>query len=155
MFGAAAFGLMPDVVALVPVSIWAAGSESLMGAIRAYVFAQPGTEPAMPPWALLLEHNIHCSAHSLLVLGLVSLFSLWKRRWLLVPLGGWWLHLALDVPTHSREYYAVTIFYPLSEWSFDGIAWTTPEVLAGNYLALAITYGCLFATRSRGIERDA
>lgn len=155
MVGAAAFALMPDVVALAPVSIWAVGSESAMGAIRAYVFAQPGTEPVMAPWARLLEHVIHCSAHSLLVLGLVSLFSFWKCRWLLVPLGGWWLHLALDVPTHSKEYYAVTILYPLSEWSFDGIAWTKPEVLWGNYLALAMTYGWLFATRSRGIGRDA
>ena len=147
--GAAAFGLMPDLVALAPVSIWALGSESASGAIRAYIFAQPGSEPVMAPWAHWLEHNIHCSAHRVLVLGLVTLLSFWKFRWWLVPLMGWWLHLALDVPTHSREYYAVTIFYPLTEWSFDGIAWTHPAVIGANYVALAVAYGWLFATRAR------
>lgn len=146
--GAAGFGLAPDLVSLVPVSIWAIGSDSTIEAVRAYVFAVPGTEPAMAPWAHILEHNIHCSAHSLIVLGLVTLISFWKVRWLLVPLVGWGLHLALDVPTHSSEYYAVTIFYPLTEWSFDGIAWTHPAVLGTNYVALALTYAWLFVTRA-------
>ena len=149
VIGAAALGLMPDLVALVPVSVWAIGSESAMDAIRAYIFAQPGTEPVMAPWAHLLEHHIHCSAHSVLVLGLMTLVGFWRVRWLVVPLAGWWLHVALDVPTHSSEYYAVTIFYPFSGWSFDGIAWTHPWVLGGNYLGLAAAYAWLFATRRR------
>jgi hypothetical protein len=146
---ATAFGLMPDLVALVPVSVWAIGSHSAADAVRAYIFAQPGTEPVMAPWAHLLEHNIHCSAHSVLVLGLITLLSFWKFRWLLVPLIGWWLHVALDIPTHSREYYAVTVFYPISNWSFDGLAWTHPGVLVANYLALAVAYAWLFAMRPR------
>lgn len=147
--GAAAFGVMPDLVALAPVSIWALGTDSVSGAMRAYVLARPGTEPVMAPWAHLLEHNIHCSAHSVIVLGFITLLSFWKFRWWLVPLAGWWLHLSLDVPTHSREYYGVTIFYPLTEWSFDGIAWTHPVVLGANYVALALLYGWLFVTRAR------
>ena len=103
----------------------------------------------MAPWAHLLEHNLHCSAHSVLVLGLVTLVSAWRFRWFLVPLAGWWLHLALDVPTHSRDYYAVPVLYPLSEWSFDGIAWTHPAVLGLNYMGLALAYAWLFATRPR------
>jgi hypothetical protein len=153
--GAAAFGLMPDLVALIPVSVWAIGSESATEAIRAYIFAQPGTEPVMAPWAQLLEHNIHCSAHSVVVLALITLLSFWKFRRLLIPLAGWWLHVVLDIPTHSREYYAVTIFYPISTWSFDGIAWTDPGVLVTNYMALAVTYAWLFATRPRGIRKPA
>ena len=148
--GAAAFGLMPDLVALAPVSIWAIGAESSVDAVRAYIFAMPGTEPIMAPWAHMLEHHIHCSAHSLIVLGVVTLLSFWKFRWLRVPLVGWWLHIALDVPTHSQEYYAVTIFYPFTQWSFDGIAWTHPAVLGFNYFALAMVYGWLFLTRRRG-----
>ena len=150
VLGASAFGLMPDLVALAPVSIWAIGAESSVDAVRAYIFATPGTEPAMAPWAHMLEHRIHCSAHSLIVLSLVTLLSFWKFRWLLVPLMGWWLHIALDVPTHSQEYYAVTLFYPLTRWSFDGVAWTHPAVLGLNYVALGIVYGWLFLTRHRG-----
>ena len=134
-------------------TVWAIGSESATGAIRAYILAQPGTEPVMAPWAHVLEHHIHCSAHSLLVLGAVTLLSFWKFRWFLVPLAGWWLHLALDLPTHSRDYYAVTVLYPFSDWAFDGIAWTHPEVWGLNYLALAVAYAWLFATSRRGALR--
>lgn len=147
--GTAAFGLMPDLMALVPVSIWAVGSESSIDAIRAYVFARPGSEPVMAPWAHILEHHIHCSAHSIIILSLITLLSFWRVRWMLVPLTGWWVHLALDVPTHSSEYYAVTVFYPLTEWSFDGIAWTHPAVLGMNYAALTLVYTWLFLTRKR------
>ena len=140
---------MPDLVALVPVIAWTLTSSSTFDAVVAYVTATPGREPAMAAWARLAEHHIHCSAHSVVVL-ILATAACW--RWLprVAPaLLGWWMHLLLDVPTHSREYYAVTVFYPLTEWSFDGIAWTTPWVLAVNYAALAAAYLALFATRKR------
>jgi hypothetical protein len=140
---------MPDLVALLPVTGWAVSSSKPLDSILAYVMALPGKEPEMDVWARLAEHHIHCSAHSLIVLSLVTL-ACW--RWLprvLPALLGWWLHLLLDIPTHSREYYAVTILYPFTEWSFDGIAWTTPWVLAVNYFALLIAYATLYAKRAR------
>jgi hypothetical protein len=147
--GAAAFGAMPDLVAVVPVAAWATSAPSFLDAVVAYVMAVPGREPAMPEWARLAEHHLHCSAHSLVVLALVTLAFAGLLRGLLPSLLGWWMHILLDIPTHSEDYYAVTVFYPFTQWSFDGVAWTAPAVLAANYAALVAAYGGLYLTRRR------
>ena len=58
------------------------------------------------------------------------LHSLW------IPLLGWWTHIVIDVFTHSADYYAVPVLYPITERGFDGIAWNTPWMLALNCAAL-------------------
>ena len=146
---AMAFGAAPDLVGLLPVTAWAIGTASPSTAIREYVAAIPGTEPSMAPWARLAEHHLHCAAHSVLVAGLAALLAWRWRPRLLRGFTGWWLHLGLDVPTHSEAFYAVTLFYPLTEWSFDGIAWTTPWLLGANWVALALTYAVLLRPRPR------
>lgn len=150
--GAVALGALPDLVALVPVIAWAIISSASFDAVVAYLTATPGTEPEMAAWARMAEH-VHCSAHSVVVLAVATIAC---RRWLpavLPAMLGWWMHLLLDIPTHSEEYYAVTLFYPFTRWSFDGIAWTTPWVLAVNYAALLAAYAALFTTRHSWQER--
>lgn len=51
------------------------------------------------------------------------------------------------MPTPSSINYAVTLFYPLSEWQFDGVAWTTPSIVAANWALLAATGAALWLTR--------
>ena len=51
--------------------------------------------------------------------GLVSLLA----RRPVIGMLGWLLHILIDVPTHSKAYYATKIFWPLSDWGFDGIPW--------------------------------
>ena len=149
---AAAFGAMPDLVGLLPVTAWAVGSPDALDAIGRYVAAVPGSEPDMAPWARHAEHVMHCSAHSLIVLALFALVAWRYGSAMRAALLGWALHIALDVPTHSSAYYAVTLFYPISEWRFDGVAWTTPAVLAVNWVLLAATGAALWLSRL-GIDR--
>ena len=150
---ATAFGAMPDVVALLPVSLWASGSTEPWESMVAYVTATPGKEPDLAPWAQVAEHVLHCSAHSVVVLAVFALIA-WRFQPALRSAAlGWGLHLALDVPTHSESYYAVTLFYPFSEWHIDGIAWTTPAVLGLNWILLAATCATLWFTRERSPRR--
>jgi len=150
--GAAALGAMPDLVGMLPVTAWAAGSPSPLDSVLGYVWATPGQEPPMTAWARLAEHHLHCGAHSLVILALATMACAALLRPMLPALLGWWMHVLLDIPTHSEEYYAVTIFYPFTEWSVDGIAWTTPWVLATNWLLLAATYAALWRFRPRGLS---
>ena len=76
--------------------------------------------------------------HSLIIVAAVSALAWWLWPMLLYPLLGWWLHIATDIPTHSADYYAVPVLYPITYRGFDGIAWNTPGFVALNYLALAI-----------------
>lgn len=149
VFGAMAFGAAPDLVGAVPVLASVASGPEPLHVLYRYAMAVPGTEPILAGWARLLEHHFHCSAHSLVILIVCTVLALRFARAIAPSLLGWWLHLLLDIPTHSEEYYAVTLFYPFTEWSFDGIAWTDPAVLATNYALLAAAGISLWLTRKR------
>lgn len=146
--GAVAFAVVPDIVPLLPVAVWAAGQGDT-GVVLDFVKAMPGREPPMPGVVTALSHHFHCIAHSALIAAAVALAA-WRllgRLW--IPLVGWWAHIALDIPTHSDDYYAVPFLYPLTYWGFDGVPWTTPWVLALNFAALAATWTWLWRRRRR------
>ena len=144
-----ALGAAPDIGHLIPVLGWSLTQSEPAAVLHQYIAATPGTEPPMPWLVRELSHHLHCLFHSIVVLSLLTLLvSRIRPGWTWI-LAGWWLHVVLDIPTHSSEYYGVPILYPFSEWSFDGVAWTTPWVLATNAAALAATYASLYATRRR------
>ena len=144
-----ALGIAPDVGQLMPVLAWSLTQPAPLDTVASFVAATPGLEPRLPGTVVALSHHLHCLAHSLPVL-LVATLAAWRwMRWWLVPLIGWWLHVLLDIPTHSSDYYAVPFLYPFSDYGVDGIAWTTPWVLIVDYAALALMYGWLFAPRLR------
>jgi hypothetical protein len=79
-------------------------------------------------------------SHSLLVFGAVyALVSLIARRPVIGMLG-WMVHILIDIPTHSFDYYATKVFWPLSNWGVDGLPWWTPWFWVTTYAALAVVY---------------
>ena len=136
-------GAAPDIVQMLPVVAASAGEGNPLRFLYVHVTALPGSEPVMPAWAHAASHHLHCALHSVVIAALATIVvRVAKPAWLPALLG-WWLHIALDVPTHSADYYPVPIFYPLSYWGVKGIAWTEPAVLAVNFAALAIAYAGL------------
>jgi hypothetical protein len=143
-----AMGAVPDLMMLVPVIAWSAFQPEPLGLLHRYVTATPGIEPLLPPVVAALSHHLHCIMHSAIIAAVIGLIAWWKRPALVLPMVGWWLHIALDIPTHSSDYYAVPFLYPLTYWGVNGIPWTTPWLLALNYLAIAGVYTLLFKARS-------
>jgi LexA-binding, inner membrane-associated putative hydrolase len=154
-FGATiAIGAMPDVVSFIPALAWGVREPHPFAAMCASIVATPGGEP-LPAAINTLSHNLHCVTHSVVIAALVTLV-VWRARPAWIPvLVGWWLHIAMDIPTHSTDYYAVPIFYPLSDWGFNGVPWTTPWIMALNYAALAVVFIGLFVSGSEGHSRRA
>ena len=144
---AVALGALPDIAQLLPVAAWglATGDASVIGL---FAMATPGNEPQIPASVRMASHHLHCSLHSVPIAAAVGAAVWYIRRALWIPLIGWWLHIALDIPTHSREYYAVPLLYPFTYWGFDGIPWTNSWILGLNYTALAATYGWLWRGRA-------
>lgn len=137
----------PDVVHFLPVGWWALAGEGTVAALKAYAVALPGEEPLMPPLVEALAHHLHCTMHSALVVGAVTLLVwLVTRSWWL-PLLGWWLHVVLDVFTHSADFFPSPVLYPLTYRGFDGLAWNVPWFLALNYAALGLTWWWLLRGR--------
>lgn len=132
--------MLPDVLHLVPVALWAFLGDGDVGQLLAYIVATPGFEPVLPPWLEMWSHHLHCTMHSVIIAGAatVILWSWWGLVWL--PLTGWWLHIVIDVFTHSSEFYPVPVFYPITYQGFDGIAWNTPWFMVVNYSALVLIW---------------
>jgi hypothetical protein len=148
---AAAVGLaaLPDILQFLPVLAWVLAADGTWSALAAHAGALPGKEPAMPPLVAVLSHHLHCIMHSAIVAGAVTVLVAAGLRRFWIPLVGWWSHIAIDVATHSADFYAVPVLYPLTYRGLDGIAWNEPWFLALTYAALALVWAGILLTRSR------
>jgi hypothetical protein len=144
-----ALAVLPDIVQLVPLLPWVTSGDGSYAALRDFVIATPGAEPGLPPPVALLSHHLHCTLHSAVLATALTLllWGLLRRFW--IPLAGWWSHIVIDFFTHSRDFYAVPVLYPFSDWGFDGLAWNTPWFLALNYTVLITCIAALALTRRR------
>ena len=140
--------VLPDLGHMLPVTGWALLTSSSVDWWQ-YAIALPGQEPAMPESVRLWAHHLHCVMHSALS-ALVVTALVWRLRgafwW---PLLGWWLHIVIDVFTHSAEFFPSPALYPITYWGFDGVAWNRPGFLIGNYVALALAWLVLFRLSRR------
>lgn len=147
----AALGLaaLPDVLHLLPIAAWWLFADGSFADLLGYAVAIPGQEPGIPPLVQLWSHNLHCVMHSAPIAALVTVAVWAARRAFWIALLGWWSHIAIDVFTHSADYYAVPVLYPFTERGFDGIAWITPWFMVLNYVALSAVGAWLLMTRRR------
>ena len=49
----------------------------------------------------------------------------------------WYSNILLDIPTHTLQFFPTPVFYPLSDYGFDGTRWSNPIILVPNVLLLA------------------
>ncbi len=140
---------LPDVAHLLPIVAWWVFGKGGWDAVLSYAVALPGQEPELPAMVNFLSHHLHCVMHSAVVAGVVTLLLWAVRRSLWIPLLGWWSHIIIDVFTHSADYYAVPVLYPITQQGFDGIAWNTPWMLALNYAALGAAIWWVYRTRKK------
>lgn len=145
----AALSVLPDMVQGLPVAAWALVDGQFPGVLWDFATAEPGREPEMPAAVQFASHHLHCIGHSAIVAGLatgVAWAMRWRHAWVLA---GWWLHIVIDVFTHSADFYPVPVLYPLTMQGFDGLAWNTPGFQVVNYAALAAAGAWLWRTRHR------
>lgn len=143
---------VPDVLHLLPLAGWWLFADGSFAALRGYSLAVPGQEPALPPLVQAWSHHLHCVMHSAPIAALVTGFLWAVRRTFWIPLLGWWAHIVIDVFTHSADYYAVPVLYPLSSRGFDGVAWISPWFMVLNYAALTAVSLWLFRGRKRAAD---
>lgn len=83
---------------------------------------------------------IYPAVHSVVIFLLASgVVSVIARR-MVLPVLGWLMHILIDIPTHSFQYYATRFLWPLSDLRVDGLAWWTPWLWAATYAALAVVF---------------
>src|SRR3989344_1898016 len=82
--------------------------------------------------------------HSLVPIAIV--FAIVYLIWRSVPLWlyAWPLHVLIDIPTHSMDFFPTPFLWPLSDIEFNGISWATPWFMVVNYAGLALVYLWIF-----------
>ena len=56
------------------------------------------------------------------------------------PMLAWPSHIILDFFTHSIEFFPTPIFWPVSDFKFDGIPWSTPSILIINVVCIFLLF---------------
>jgi hypothetical protein len=77
--------------------------------------------------------------HSLPVVGLVSLL-LFPFVGFWPPLLGWVVHILMDIPTHSKEFFPTQFLWPFSTFSVNGFNWSRPCCLAGELYGITLLF---------------
>ena len=106
------FGAMPDLISF--------GALMAMNVIDGTMqFGKPALE-TLPLW--LFTH--YAAGHSFVIaLPIIALAAIW-RKGIAFAMLAWPFHIVLDFPFHTKAYFSTPIFWPLSDFSVDGIAWS-------------------------------
>lgn len=98
----------------------------------------PG-KPALdtiPTWTFI----VYDVTHSWLVAGtVIALVWRWSRCAGFVLLA-WPVHILLDVPFHSADFFPTKMFWPLTDFHIDGIPWSSPWIWFPNLAGLVVLY---------------
>lgn len=65
---------------------------------------------------------------------------------------GWFIHIVMDIPTHSEIFYPTLFLWPLSDWCFDGVSWGNMQFIITNYTSLLIVFILLRVIRQMKVK---
>lgn len=139
----AAWGVFPDLFSFTIAFVWMIATSVRFDARNAEPFGGDGHIISQ------LTTTLYDLSHSLIIFLLVFgiVWYLLKRPvW---ELSGWLLHMLIDVPTHSYQFYPTPILWPISEWKFNGFSWGQPWFMALDITALAIVYWMIWRSYRR------
>ena len=133
------FGIAPDIASFGVLTV-----ASWLGLSTAPDFSQ-GTPPesSIP----LYVHRLYPITHSLIVFGVLFALIWIVRGQPLWEMMAWGLHILMDIPVHSFQFFPTPFLWPISDWKFDGWQWMTPEVLIPNGVLLLLGYGWFWYDR--------
>jgi membrane-bound metal-dependent hydrolase YbcI (DUF457 family) len=129
-----AFGVLPDLVSFTPVFIYAFYTSLFRH--QPFLAGPPGTDNIFFGYA----SQSYNYTHSLVIWAAVVMivFALTKKfPWILL---GWFLHIFIDIFTHTEQFFATPFLFPLSGFKVSVISWAHPVFMAINYSSLLVLY---------------
>src|SRR3989344_6280017 len=124
----AIFGILPDILSFGPFFIY--------GLItRNFTSGKPELS-SIPDYVFTAYNFTHSLVIFLIIVGILYYIT----RQIPIYTGGWLLHILIDIPSHSREFFPSPFLYPISSFNVNGISWGNPKFLIVNYSLLLIVY---------------
>ena len=125
---ALAFGAAPDVLSF--------GAVFVREFLSHAPFGSPPDVATLPGYVLNMYHITHSLVVALAAFAVVYAFL--RRKAL--PMLAWPLHILLDIPTHSLEFFPTPFLWPFATPFVDGVPWSTPWVFYLNWTLLVGAY---------------
>jgi len=142
---ASTFGLSPDIL-----SFGILFASTLLGIGEQPSFKNGPPDPSLIPQYVDFLYN---ATHSLIIFFVVFSivwFFLKKPLW---EMGAWFFHIALDIFTHSFEFFPTPFLWPLFDYKFNGVSWGTAWVFFLNVALLFISYLYFFIYKKENLKK--
>lgn len=112
---------------------------------------RPDWSAGPPPMESIPEyvHVLYDISHSLVVFSVVFGLVFLIRRKVYWPMLAWGFAVLMDIPTHSKAFFATPFLWPISDWKFDGVSWSSPLILGLNFGGLLVGYLAWWYSRKR------
>ncbi len=135
------FGLAPDLFSF---GIFTASHflESIFTSEKFFGFGKPEIE-SIPQYV----SSLYDITHSFIVFAIVFaiVWVIIKRPFL--EMLAWPLHILVDIPTHSSQFFPTPFLWPISDFHIDGKSWGSPEIFFPNVIFLLSIYIWYFLIR--------
>lgn len=99
-------------------------------------------------------HALYDGTHSLVIFAAVFGLVWLIRQKPLYEMLGWPLHILVDIPTHSAEFFPTPFLWPLSDYQFDGWNWSRPEIFIPNVILIVSLYLWFYVIRPRRFRQQ-
>ncbi|MFA5841675.1 MAG: hypothetical protein WC835_01770 [Candidatus Paceibacterota bacterium] len=137
------WGIFPDLFAFTPAFVFLF-YQSIFGGkgfamLRPHADFESATAAHQVP-LYDLSNSLYNASHSLIIFLIVFalVWAILKRPvW---ELGGWLIHILVDIPTHSYAFFPTPFLWPLSDFKVNGISWGVGWFMALNYGSLLVLY---------------
>lgn len=96
----------------------------------------PPSLESMPSWLYINYDISHSFVSAFICIAVVHKF----RKNIAFAMLAWPFHILLDFPFHSKAYFPTKLFWPITDFSFDGIPWSRPEVWFSNLAGIIILF---------------
>ncbi len=144
------WGVIPDIFAFTAPLVYMFWAVVFGGWNLEEFFGHARIEPVAHEFPLYLLTNIlYGISHSLIVFVLVFIVVALVRKKVMWELGAWFLHILIDIPTHSYAFFPTPFLWPILDFRVNGFAWSDPRFMAINYTLIAISLLAQYLTRHR------
>ena len=125
---AAFFGIMPDLIAFAQFFIFELFTRTLN-------FGKPSLQKI--PNYVFIGYNF---THSLIIFFIVLIIIYFITRKIPWIIGGWLIHILIDIPTHTKEFFPTPFLWPISNYKLSVINWSNKYFMIINYSLLIMVY---------------
>ena len=132
---AVCWGVCPDFLAFTIPSVWLIYA-LIVGKMNLSNSPRPDTITAADSQFVyditLILYNFSHSLVTFLIIFVLAYVFFKKIFW---ELGGWLMHILIDIPTHPIDFYPTPFLWPISDYRFSGLNWEEPKFMIINILA--------------------